>query len=96
VWRYHDPTIKFPSHSDEPLKPVLPGLQRKNDDIFVRGSQSALPFVEAYEQSAVEIVYGPACKPLQEIRKQVYASKTIAIVPRRGAEELWFYLPVWS
>jgi len=62
----------------------LPGLPRKNDDIFTLGVQSVLPFVCSYVQMDVEVVYGPSCKLDKEINGDICAVDGVVITSRRG------------
>ena len=60
----------------EPLK--------KNDSLFLHGSQQRLPWVMAYEQKTIEVVAGPACKPDREINLKQCELDGVGVVPRRG------------
>jgi lipoate---protein ligase len=62
----------------------LPGPYRKNDDIFSSGARLSLPFVHVYVQPDSEVVYGPACKPEQEIRIDACRADGVVVTPRRG------------
>lgn len=67
-----------------PIDPIFPGIARKNDGIFLYGAQFAKPFVFAYEQSNVEVVCGPSCKPEREVKLDRCIADNIPVLERRG------------
>lgn len=64
--------------------PQFPGEIRKNDGIFLYGAQFPKPFVFAYEQKKLEIIYGPSCKPESELKIRLCLEDNVAVQPRRG------------
>ena len=64
--------------------PLFPGRPRKNDGIFIYGALQPKPFVFVYEQSLIEVVHGPSCKPQQEIDTDNCMLDSVPVVERRG------------
>ncbi|MFP4418211.1 MAG: lipoyl protein ligase domain-containing protein [Fibrobacterota bacterium] len=62
----------------------LPGEPQKNDALFLYGACQKKPFVYAYSQQDIEVVYGPACKPEREIYLQRCKDHKIPVRRRRG------------
>jgi lipoate-protein ligase A len=67
-----------------PARLQLPGCARKNDALFVFGSTQPLPFVHVYEQTGVEVVHGPSCRPQGEIDTDRCRADGVPVVARRG------------
>jgi lipoate-protein ligase A len=64
--------------------PVFPDPPRKNDALFLYGALCSHPFVFVYTQKTIEVVYGPACKPENEIHLQECTRDNIAVLKRRS------------
>lgn len=65
-------------------KVVLPGDMQKNDALFLYGAFQDKPFVYAYCQDQTEVVYGPACKPQQEVYLDRCRELNVPVRRRRG------------
>jgi lipoate---protein ligase len=63
-------------HFPEPL--------RKNDALFLDGAMKPKPFVYAYPQNDIEIVFGPSCKPDRDIDLTACEKDNIVPVKRRS------------
>ena len=63
---------------------ILPGRQRKNDDIFARGAAGEKPFAYLYEQQQVEIVHGPSFVAEAELFADRCETDGVPITERRG------------
>jgi lipoate---protein ligase len=63
---------------------ILPGRQRKNDDIFARGAAGEKPFVYIYEQQHVEVVHGPSFVAGDEVFTDRCEADGVPITERRG------------
>jgi len=63
---------------------MLPGRQRKNDDIFARGAAGKMPFVYLYEQQFIEIVHGPSFIINNEVFIDRCVADGVLITERRG------------
>jgi lipoate-protein ligase A len=68
----------------KPAVPLFPGPARKNDALFMYGAVRPKPFVFAYEQSAKEIVCGPACRQEREIIIDACRRDNVPVGLRRG------------
>jgi len=67
----------------EPLR--LSGPLKKNDELFVAAAMQDLPYVHAYCQKDIEVVYGPSCiNTQQQINVGACESDGVAVLPRRG------------
>lgn len=65
-------------------RPEFPDPPRKNDALFLYGAKRPKPFVYTYLQEAVEVVYGPACKPDVEIYSDACKQDGLAVSFRRS------------
>ena len=62
----------------------FPDPPRKNDALFLYGALRPKPFVFTYLQEAVEVVYGPACKPDKEIYSDACRHDGVVVSLRRS------------
>lgn len=67
-----------------PDLPLFPDPLRKNDGLFMFGATQPLPFVYAYECETIEVVHGPACKPVVEVDLDMCRQRGVPVVARRG------------
>ncbi|MGB7568653.1 MAG: hypothetical protein WBM07_12395 [Chitinivibrionales bacterium] len=74
----------FSASSPSFSKPGFPDPPRKNDALFLYGALRPKPFVLTYAQGAVEVVYGPACKPDKEIYSDICLRDNVAVSLRRS------------
>lgn len=73
--------------------PQFQGNLRKNDALFLYGALQQIPFVMTYLQNKTEIIYGPSCKPAQEINLDLCEQDHVPVIPRRGGGGTVVLLP---
>jgi lipoate---protein ligase len=62
----------------------FPDPPRKNDALFMYGALAPKPFIHAYPQDTVEVVYGPSGKPENEFFIDNCEVAGVPFVKRRG------------